>query len=350
MNTYTITYNSNGGSSVSQATGVTTLPTPLPTTTRAGYTFVAWYIDSALTTRAKAGDTIEEDTTLYAKWHNLGSLFSEIANAIREKESSSGTIRDVDFGERVKQIQPAKEEETKTVTPNFSSGNVVVTPTSGKVMTQVTVNKDTTNHIADNIKNGVTLYGVTGTLASGGGTISLMATSQHYAIKTGTQSSSLCWKCSTELFNKPIFIDANGNLYTPAQVGVYFDGTYKTRADTTLYTLGTYSTTMTGTITFKTVSGGIIVSLINLDYDEEFWGTGAYFYFDAGIDWSTWGGSTGVSLQTQGASICLVQKTWLNNFSDITDGYFSDSAVIDSIIIANGGAIDGFSIYLEDPD
>jgi len=165
---YTITFNTNGGSSVSQATGVTTLPTPLPTTTRAGYTFVAWYIDSALTTRAKAGDTIEEDTTLYAKWHNLGSLFSEIANAIREKESSSGTIRDVDFGERVKQIQPAKEEETKTVTPNFSSGNVVVTPTSGKVLTQVTVNKDN-DLVPENIVKDVDIFGVVGTAETGGG-------------------------------------------------------------------------------------------------------------------------------------------------------------------------------------
>ena len=46
--------------------------------------------------------------------------------------------------------------------PNFSSGNVVVTPTSGKVMSQVTINKDS-NLIADNIKKDVTVYGITGT-------------------------------------------------------------------------------------------------------------------------------------------------------------------------------------------
>jgi hypothetical protein len=38
-------------------------------------------------------------------------------------------------------LQPAKEEETKTVTPNFSSGNQVITPTSGKVLSQVTLTK-----------------------------------------------------------------------------------------------------------------------------------------------------------------------------------------------------------------
>ena len=106
---YTITFNSNGGTTIIDLTEQTALPTPLPTPTKSGYTFVNWYYDSAFTQKAKAGDTIESNVTLYAKWHNLGSLFTEIANAIREKENSSGTIRDVDFGERVKQIQGAKE-------------------------------------------------------------------------------------------------------------------------------------------------------------------------------------------------------------------------------------------------
>jgi len=99
---YTITYNSNGGSSIPQTSDATQLPSPLPTPTKSGYTFVAWYYESDFQTRAKAGDTIEEDTTLYAKWHNLGSLFTEIANAIRSKDGTSGTIRDVDFGERIR--------------------------------------------------------------------------------------------------------------------------------------------------------------------------------------------------------------------------------------------------------
>ena len=61
-----------------------------------------------------------------------------------------------------------KEEETKTLTPDFAGGNQVVTPTVGKVLSQVTINKDTTNHIPDNIKKDVTIYGITGTLESGG--------------------------------------------------------------------------------------------------------------------------------------------------------------------------------------
>jgi uncharacterized repeat protein (TIGR02543 family) len=196
LNTYTITYNSNGGSTIPQTSGATQLPNPLPIPTKSGYTFVAWYYESNFQTRANAGDTIESNVTLYAKWHNLGSLFTEIADAIREKESSSGTIRDVDFGERIKQIQGAKEEQSKTVSPstsqqvvtpdsgkvlnqvtvnaiptetksqqpNLSSGDQTINATSGKFMTSFTITKDTINHIASNIRSGITLYGVTGNL------------------------------------------------------------------------------------------------------------------------------------------------------------------------------------------
>ncbi len=106
---FSITFNSNGGTTISDIEEATELPTPLPTPTKSGYAFVAWYYESNFQTRAKAGDTIESNTTLYAKWHNLGSLFTEIADAIRSKDGTSENIRDVDFGERVKQIQPVVE-------------------------------------------------------------------------------------------------------------------------------------------------------------------------------------------------------------------------------------------------
>lgn len=64
-------------------------------------------------------------------------------------------------------ISPSpKEEETQTITPDFSSGNVVVIPTSGKVLSQVTINKDA-NLIEDNIKSGVTIFGEAGGLVEG---------------------------------------------------------------------------------------------------------------------------------------------------------------------------------------
>lgn len=62
-----------------------------------------------------------------------------------------------------------KEEQTKTVTsPNFSSGNVVVTPDADKVLTQVTVVKDN-DLVPENIVKDVNIFGVVGTAETGGG-------------------------------------------------------------------------------------------------------------------------------------------------------------------------------------
>ncbi len=61
---------------------------------------------------------------------------------------------------------PAKPEESKTVALAMGSGNQVITPTDGSVLVQVTVEKPATL-IADNIKNGVNIGGVTGNYSGG---------------------------------------------------------------------------------------------------------------------------------------------------------------------------------------
>ena len=86
--------------------------------------------ESNFHTRAKAGDTIEANTTLYAKWHNLGSLFTEIANAIRSKDGTSENIRDVDFGDRIKGLDTCiyltQEEYDLLDPPNESITYIIV--------------------------------------------------------------------------------------------------------------------------------------------------------------------------------------------------------------------------------
>lgn len=59
-------------------------------------------------------------------------------------------------------LSPAKAEETKTVDLSMASGDQTITPTAGKVMTSVKVTKPTTM-TAGNIKKGVVIGGVTGT-------------------------------------------------------------------------------------------------------------------------------------------------------------------------------------------
>ena len=65
---YTITFNSLGGTTIPDIEEATELPTPLPTPIKSGYTFVGWYYDIAFTQIANAGDTLESNITLYAKW------------------------------------------------------------------------------------------------------------------------------------------------------------------------------------------------------------------------------------------------------------------------------------------
>ena len=65
-------------------------------------------------------------------------------------------------------LEAKKEEETKTVDLAMASGNQTITPTSGKVLSQVVVKKPATM-LPENIKKDVNIGGVTGTLEIGGG-------------------------------------------------------------------------------------------------------------------------------------------------------------------------------------
>ncbi|NLK53167.1 MAG: hypothetical protein GX295_12115 [Syntrophomonadaceae bacterium] len=69
--TYTVSFNSNSGSAVSDITGVrygATIPAP-DNPAKTGYTFAGWYKEEGLTNTWTFGsDTVTAFTTLYAKW------------------------------------------------------------------------------------------------------------------------------------------------------------------------------------------------------------------------------------------------------------------------------------------
>ncbi len=105
LNTYTITFESNGGSSVSQISNATQLPSELPIPTKARNTFVGWYYDSTLKQKAKPNDTINTNVTLYAKWYDsLSAFYTDIANLIREFENSGDNIKVTDFADRLRAL------------------------------------------------------------------------------------------------------------------------------------------------------------------------------------------------------------------------------------------------------
>lgn len=69
LNSYTVTFNSNGGSAVSsQSVPYNTTATQPTAPTKTGYTFAGWYSDPGLTTAFNFTTPITADISLYAKW------------------------------------------------------------------------------------------------------------------------------------------------------------------------------------------------------------------------------------------------------------------------------------------
>ena len=88
---YTVTFNSNGGSAVSSITQDEGTSITKPTDpTKDGYTFVAWYVDQALTTSYVFGTTLTADITLYARWDEyIGTDFTGIYDGAEDKTGAT---------------------------------------------------------------------------------------------------------------------------------------------------------------------------------------------------------------------------------------------------------------------
>jgi uncharacterized repeat protein (TIGR02543 family) len=70
INTYTVSFNSNGGTSVgSQTVNYNTTATSPTAPTKTGYTFWGWYSDAGLTATFSFSSAITANITLYAKWN-----------------------------------------------------------------------------------------------------------------------------------------------------------------------------------------------------------------------------------------------------------------------------------------
>ncbi len=81
---FTVTFNANGGEPAPDpmtTKGDGTLNGTLPTTTRTGYTFAGWFVDSKCTgTAVGAAHTYTADTILYAKWTENPATGTESEN------------------------------------------------------------------------------------------------------------------------------------------------------------------------------------------------------------------------------------------------------------------------------
>lgn len=83
--TYTISFESNGGSSVYALSGQTTIPSQLPVSTRYGYSFLGWYTDEELQDPVVPGATLSRNITLYAGWQFVPGtdIYVDPGNSLR---------------------------------------------------------------------------------------------------------------------------------------------------------------------------------------------------------------------------------------------------------------------------
>ncbi|MCI7473900.1 MAG: beta-N-acetylglucosaminidase domain-containing protein, partial [Clostridiales bacterium] len=92
--TVTVTFESNGGSSVPEQTvevGSTVAEPEAPV--REGYVFAGWYTDNIYTTQWNFSDPVNESMTLYAKWEDNGSGgVPSTSYAITVDETDNGTV------------------------------------------------------------------------------------------------------------------------------------------------------------------------------------------------------------------------------------------------------------------
>ena len=72
-NEYTLTFETNGGAALSSITAKHGAPVTLPNITRYGHTFAGWYLDEELTEKATFTTMPTQNTTVYAKWTEVGS-------------------------------------------------------------------------------------------------------------------------------------------------------------------------------------------------------------------------------------------------------------------------------------
>ena len=93
--TYTITFNTNGGSTIESQTlnyGDTLTQPTAPT--KANYSFMGWYLNEELTQKANFPITIEDNITIYAKWEVVVytvSFDTDGGSEIADVEVNSGS-------------------------------------------------------------------------------------------------------------------------------------------------------------------------------------------------------------------------------------------------------------------
>ncbi len=135
VNHYTISFESNGGSTVNNKIINYNTKVDKPNNpTRAGYSFQGWYEDEALTSSFDFDTLIVEDKTLYAKWQQINSGGSSSGSSSNSNSESSNDRNDSN----------AQKENTIVIVngQEEKAGKESITEKSGEKTVEVKIDSD----------------------------------------------------------------------------------------------------------------------------------------------------------------------------------------------------------------
>lgn len=127
----------------------------------------------------------------------LGTLFGDIADAIRSKTGGTETMKPAEFPEQISNIESSNVIEHIEIALDFSNGNMTETLPEGYSVSSATILKPDTL-IAENIAEGVTIAGIVGTHKGGGGELDGTEAYVSYGYDdSGNVISASFHKCTT---------------------------------------------------------------------------------------------------------------------------------------------------------
>lgn len=115
---YTLSFNSQGGNTLSPISGPYGTPLTLPTPTKAGYTFAGWYTSTGYTTAFTATSMPAQSQTVYAKWNPSTNTRYTVRHY---QQTLAGTYSDPPFVESFTGATGASVTPAVKIYPGFTS-------------------------------------------------------------------------------------------------------------------------------------------------------------------------------------------------------------------------------------
>ena len=325
--TYTVTFNSNGGSSISDTTGVVSgAKISAPTApTNSGFTFSGWYKEVGLTNIWDfTVDTVTANITLYAKWLAVPDTTppANVTNTLATAGDTQVTLSwtepsDIDFAS----VEISGDNGVSTITVNKGTTSKAITGlTNGTSYTFTIKSVDTTGNKS------------TGALISATPTATAPTTYiVNFNVNGGTTVASLPAVTSGSLITKPTDPTKTGNTFA----GWYKDSGFVTAwtftSDTITGTTTLYAkwTINTYTVTFNLQSGTGTANPVTTNYNTTI--TPPTAPTKTGYTFGGWwtalnGGGTQFNATTVVTGDVTVYANWIADTYTIT--YDSQSATV----------------------